>query len=73
MNIEGTIRTSHARVTCVAAALQVDNLASMHTTPVADTVKTVICSQSLRTVIASVDDYLMNLVVAEELCSSDSS
>ncbi|MDD1674969.1 MAG: hypothetical protein LUQ13_04915 [Methanomicrobiales archaeon] len=72
MNIEGTIRTSHTQAKCVAAALQVDNLASMHTTPIADTVETVVCSSSLRTVIASVDDYLMNLVVAEELCSSDS-
>ena len=32
-------------------------------------VKTVIRSQNLRSVIASVDDYLMNLGIAEEICS----
>jgi hypothetical protein len=32
-------------------------------------VKTVIRSNNLRSVIASVDDYLMNLGIAEEICS----
>jgi hypothetical protein len=72
MNIEGVICTRHPRADCVAATLQVDNLAGMHTVPMDGMVVTGIRSAHLRSVIASVDDYLMNLAVAEELCSSGS-
>jgi hypothetical protein len=73
MNIEGMIRTRHQRAACVATTLQVDNLASMRTVHADETVTTAISSANLRSVIASVDDYLMNLTIAEELCSSGSS
>jgi hypothetical protein len=42
----------------------------MTTTAEGDKVTTVITGTQLRSVIASVDDYLMNLAIAEETCSS---
>jgi hypothetical protein len=72
MRIEGKICTLHKRAVCVAEALRVDNLAGMHTAATGNAVATAISSPVLRTVIASVDDYLMNLSIAEELCSFDS-
>lgn len=68
MEIEGEIRTRHRQPENVAAALRPDNLSSMHTMPEVDEVVCWIRGNSLRSVIASVDDYLMNLRVAEELC-----
>jgi len=69
MEIEGTILTLHDHPVEIGHALQPDNLSSMTTTPEGHTVKTVITSKNLRSVIASVDDYLMNLGLAEEICS----
>ena len=68
-HIEGTITTVHEKAVCVAAALAPDNLRSMSTKADGDRVITTITGTQLRSVIASVDDYLMNLAVAEDACS----
>ena len=70
MQINGRITTVHRNARCVASSLAPDNLACMTTTAEEDTVTTVITGTQLRSVIASVDDYLMNLAIAEETCSS---
>jgi hypothetical protein len=69
MQIEGTITTVHENAGCVAAALAPDNLRSMETKAEEGRVITTITGTQLRSVIASVDDYLMNLAVAENACS----
>jgi hypothetical protein len=69
MQIEGTITTRHTNACCVAGALAPDNLNSMTTVAEDDAVKTTITGTKLRSVIASVDDYLMNLAIAEDACS----
>jgi hypothetical protein len=69
MQIEGTITTVHENARCVAAALAPDNLRSMDTKADGEKVITTITGTQLRSVIASVDDYLMNLAVAEDACS----
>lgn len=68
MKIEGSIQTSHVNPVAVADALKVDNLRGTTTTITGGTVCTTFESEKLRSVIASVDDYLMNLKVAEEIC-----
>jgi hypothetical protein len=68
MEIQGEIITRHRNATCVAGAIMPDNLLSMQTTAEGDLVKTVVTGTRLRSIIASVDDYLMNLAIAEELC-----
>jgi len=69
MQIGGTITTMHENARCVAEALAPDNLRSMDTRAEEDRVITTITGTQLRSVIASVDDYLMNLAVAEDACS----
>jgi hypothetical protein len=69
MKIAGTITTRHENAPCVAAALSPDNLRSMETRAEDNRVVTEITGTQLRSVIASVDDYLMNLAVAEDSCS----
>ena len=69
MEIEGSIITAHRHPACVAKALHPDNLRSMKTVATKTKVKTRIAGTQLRSVIASVDDYLMNLAIAEETCS----
>lgn len=69
MQIEGTITTVHDNAGCVAAALAPDNLRSMDTKADGNRVITTITGTQLRSVIASVDDYLMNLAIAEDACS----
>jgi hypothetical protein len=70
MQINGRITTVHRNAGCVAPALAPDNLTSMTTTAEGDHVTTVLTGTQLRSVIASVDDYLMNLAIAEDTCSS---
>lgn len=72
MKITGIIRTTHDAPVCVAAAVAADNLREM-VTRVAEyegsgVVETTIAGTKIRSVIASVDDYLANITVAEELC-----
>lgn len=69
MQVKGTITTLHDNAACVAAALSPDNLKSMETRAEGDRVVTTITGTQLHSVIASVDDYLMNLAVAEDTCS----
>jgi uncharacterized FlgJ-related protein len=70
IHIRGRITTGHGNAECVASALAPDNLRSMTTTADGDHVNTAIEGTQLRSVIASVDDYLMNLAIAEDACSS---
>lgn len=69
MKIKGTITTVHEDAGCVAAALAPDNIRCMDTKAKEGRVITTITGTQLRSVIASVDDYLMNLMVAEDACS----
>jgi len=69
MQISGRITTNHKNAACVAAALKPDNLNSLTTTAADGRVTTTIAGIQVRTVIASVDDYLMNLAIAEDACS----
>jgi hypothetical protein len=69
MQIHGKIITVHDEAGCIAAALAPDNLRSMTTMADGNQVITEITGTELRSVIASVDDYLMNLAVAEDTCS----
>ncbi|MDH7593795.1 MAG: KEOPS complex subunit Pcc1 [Methanomicrobiales archaeon] len=66
--IEGALVTRHVRPACVAGALQPDNLQQMVTIAMEDCVRTEVRGEKMRSVIASVDDYLMNLSIAEGLC-----
>ncbi len=67
--IEGTIETPHGFPGCVAAALEPDNLTLIRAFPVKGGVQADISGTRLRSIIASVDDYLMNLAIAEEICT----
>lgn len=69
MKIEGTITTRHIRPACVATAVRADNLRDMETTAGDGIVMTTIRGNRIRSIIASVDDYLTNISVADELCS----
>ena len=69
MQISGTITTVHEDAGCVAQALAPDNLRSMETKAEDGRVVTTITGTQLRSIIASVDDYLMNLAIAEDACS----
>jgi hypothetical protein len=69
MQIEGTITTRHSRAGCIAGSLKPDNLRSMATVAEGDLVITTITGTQIRSVVASVDDYLMNLAIAEDACS----
>ena len=69
MEIEAMIRTTHRRPDDVAASLRPDNLLGMTTLAAGGTVVTTIRGERLRSVIASMDDYLMNLGIAEDLCT----
>ncbi|MCX6694461.1 MAG: KEOPS complex subunit Pcc1 [Methanomicrobiales archaeon] len=65
----GHITTSHRDPSAVCEALAPDNLAGMETRVSDGVVITSLKSSRMRSVIASVDDYLMNLAIAEETCS----
>ncbi len=70
IRIEGTIETPHGHPGCVAAALEPDNLTLIRTRPVEGGVRAEIDGTRLRSIIASVDDYLMNLAIAEDVCNA---
>lgn len=67
-NIHGTIRTYHKHPDCVAGGIMSDNLTNMETSVSDPHVVTAVCGNKLRSIIASVDDYLMNLAIAEDIC-----
>lgn len=68
MRIDGVITTTHRNPSCIAGAIRVDNLSAMETSETATAVITTVTGTKLRSVIASVDDYLMNLSIADEAC-----
>jgi hypothetical protein len=72
MSIQGTITTIHHDPERVAHSLAPDNLASMRTASGDGLVITVISGENLRSIIASVDDYLMNLAIVEDVCTCTS-
>lgn len=73
IHTEGTILTVHADAACCAAAVTPDNHGLIMTTPLSErALKSMVSGTSLRSIIATVDDYLMNLGVAEETCLYDS-
>ena len=63
------IISKHSSAGCIAESLSADNLLSMETRADGNNVVCKIRGEKLRSVIASVDDYLMNLSVAEDTCS----
>ena len=70
MKIEsGRIRSYHASPDCVAGSLSPDNMDTMEMHISHDYVEMVIRDMPLRSAIATVDDYLMNLSIADSLCS----
>ncbi|HDS63959.1 MAG TPA: hypothetical protein ENN52_07560 [Methanofollis liminatans] len=69
IGIMGLIRTESASATCVAGSLAPDNLPGMAIAADGGTVIFRIEGIALRSVTATVDDYLMNLAMAEEVCS----
>lgn len=72
IRIEGIIETPHSLPGCVAAALEPDNLTLIRTITVEGGVRAEIDGTRLRSIIASVDDYLMNLAIAEDVCTAAS-
>jgi len=66
--IEGVLITRHRHAGCVARALAPDNLQGMQSSACGDEVRTTVSSPRLRSLIASVDDYLTNCAIAEDLC-----
>lgn len=72
MRCEGTIRTRHRRPACVAAALAPDDHLLCSTAVEGDTVVARLAACGVGSIIASMDDYLMNCQIAEEQCSHDS-
>jgi len=66
--ISGILTTRHTDPACVAESVRPDNTQSMDTQAEGDRVITRFETESIRTMIASVDDYLMNLGIAEEMC-----
>ncbi|MFW5918007.1 MAG: KEOPS complex subunit Pcc1 [Haloferacaceae archaeon] len=69
-----TIRTTHedeATATRIAAALAPDNTAEMRTTVAGTTVETTIDRETTGGLAATVDDYVVNLSVAESLATED--
>lgn len=70
MKIVGIIRTMHKQSPCIAKSVAADNLSEMETCSDGEYVITRIQSNKIRSVIASMDDYLMNITVAEEVCEN---
>jgi hypothetical protein len=69
MHIHAEILTEHRMPEVAAGALAPDNLKGMETTADSRVVRMVMAGMPLRSALASVDDYLMNLAVVEDLCT----
>lgn len=65
MKINGIIRTLHENPQHIAESVSADNMTGIETGFEGDLVVTRICSTRIRTVIATLDDYLTNIMVAE--------
>ncbi|MDR2854937.1 MAG: hypothetical protein LBV40_02115 [Methanomicrobiales archaeon] len=70
MKIEGVISTQHENAACVAAAIKTDNMSDIKTVNQDGRVVTTLIGTSFSRVIATVDDYLMSLTVADEVSTS---
>jgi len=70
MKIEGKVSTRHENAACVAAAVQTDNTSDINTVSLDGRVVTTIVGTSFSRIIATVDDYLMSLAVADEVSTS---
>ncbi|MBO4354717.1 MAG: hypothetical protein IK060_04060 [Methanomicrobium sp.] len=68
MKITGEISTQHTHPECVAKALDTDNMPYMKTAVRENTVVFTIESEKIRSVVATTDDYLMNLKIAQDMC-----
>ena len=67
MKITGEISTLHSHPECVAKALDTDNMPHMKTAVRENRVVFTIESDKIRSVVATTDDYLMNLQIAEDM------
>ena len=65
MKISGIIRTLHENPQQIAESVSADNMTGIETGFEGEYVVTRITSTRIRTVIASLDDYLTNIIVAE--------
>ncbi|MCL2460083.1 MAG: hypothetical protein FWF19_01815 [Euryarchaeota archaeon] len=70
MKISLMISTQHEDAACVAAAIKTDNMPDMETVNLDGHVITTITGTAFSRVIATMDDYLMNLTVADEMSTS---
>ena len=61
-----TIRTTHERAAAVAAALEPDNTTEMETTVGGEVVETTIARETTGGLRTSADDYVRNLIVADQ-------
>lgn len=68
MRITGELRSMHPGADCIAASLSPDNGGFMRVDVEDGCVVARIEGESLRSVLATVDDYLMNLSISERLC-----
>lgn len=64
--MKATIRTTHPAPVVVAEALRPDNTDDISTTVVEDRIETTITRDAPGSVQATIDDYLVNLILAEE-------
>ena len=67
---EATLATTHDDPRAVADALAPDNTDAMTTTVDGDTVRTEIARDDAGGLAASVDDYVVNLTVADAVCEA---
>ncbi|NHX36509.1 MULTISPECIES: KEOPS complex subunit Pcc1 [Halolamina] len=67
---EATLATTHDDPRVVAAALAPDNTDAMTTAVDGDAVRTTIVREDAGGLAASVDDYLVNLTVADAVCET---
>lgn len=64
--MKATIRTAHTDADIVMAAVQPDHTDEMNTRFVEDEIETTIHRDAPGSLLATIDDYLVNLIVAEE-------
>jgi hypothetical protein len=70
IRVLGVIETRHNHPGCVAAALEPDNLNLIRTVQIEGGVQALVDGARLRSIIATVDDYLMNLAIADDVCNA---
>ena len=68
-----TVRTTHEHAAAVAATLEPDNTTEMETTVDGERVETTIARETTGGLHSSVDDYVRNLIVADETITDTTS